>query len=496
MDIGLAGCRALAIAHDGRPLAQARGGYAPERASDGDLTLDLGALWAATEEAIAQTVQRARSDRPLAICITSTAMAVVPLAVEGGALAPALLGTAPLEDEDLHGGFAGLAADDVVNTLGNRLAAVSPLRALSRWRRDAPLLYGRIWRAVPLATLVGLRLGGACVVDPSLAAGMHMLDVVASTWAGKVLRAVGLAESKLPDIAEAATPMGSVSLPVAEALGLGRDVRIVLGGADYACAALGVGVLQAATGLLSLDRVISLLAAYEASPLVGLLYARGLNTMPHVVPNRWLSQVLTSAGGNVLRWLRDAWLTHEARDAAARGHDFYRRLMDEMPATPTRLVAFPPSEEALLGHVQERRCGGVWGITDKSTRGEIVKAFLEGATLACMDGLESLREAGIGLETLRATGPGARSEPWLQLAADILGVAVEETGVLYPAPLGAAMLAGIGAGVYSSARDAVSTVVHPQRRYEPRPAHREAYAVLRQRYYAYGERLAELDAVD
>jgi len=493
VDVGLSGCRVLAISNDGLPLAQARQTYALERDSDGDLRLDLSALWEAVQAAVAEAAQRTRSDRPQAICITSSSLALVPLAAEGGALASPVLSAAPLPDEEPRGGFGGLSLDQVVHTLGNRPSSVSALRALCDWRHEHPHLYARIWRAVPLATLVAFRLGGACLVDPSMAAAMHMLDVTAGAWSGQVLRAAGLSDVKLSEIAPAATLIGTVAVPVAERLGLGRELCIVLGGADYACAALGVGALQTGQGLLSLDRVVSILAAYEALPLVGLLYSHGLNTVLHVAPERWLSQVLTPSGGNVLHWLRDAWLMHEAREAAARGHDFYRRLMDEMPAEPTSLVAIPPPDEALLGDAGPPGMAGVWGISARTTRGEVVKAFLEGVMLACLPGLDALRAAGIKLERLRATGPGARSEPWLQLAADLLGIAVEETGVLHPAPLGAAMLAGVGAGVYASIREAIDVVVRPQRRYEPRAKHAEAYVSLRQRYRAIADGLAGAD---
>lgn len=493
MDVGLSGCRVLAISHDGLPLAQARQTYAPERNSDGDLSLDLSALWEAVQAAVAEAAQRTRSDRPQAICITSSSLALVPLAAEGGALAPPVLSAASLPAEEPRGGFGGLSLDQVVHTLGDRPPSISALRALCDWRHEQPQLYAHTWRAVPLATLVAFRLGGACLVDASMAAAMHMLDVATGAWSSQALRAAGLGDVKLPEIAPAATLLGTVARPAAERLGLGRELRIVLGGADYACAALGVGALQTGQGLLSLDRVVSILAAYEALPLVGLLYSHGLNTVLHVAPERWLSQVLTSSGGNVLHWLRDAWLMHEAREAAARGHDFYRRLMDEMPAEPTSLVAIPPPDEALLGGAGAPATAGVWGISGRTTRGEVVKAFLEGVMLACMPGLDALRAAGIMLETLRATGPGARSEPWLQLAADVLGIEVVETGVLYPAPLGAAMLAGVGVGAYSSLREAIDIVVRPQRRYEPRAKHTEAYAALRERYRAIADGLSHAD---
>ena len=76
----------------------------------------------------------------------------------------------------------------------------------------------------------------------------------------------------------------------------------------------------------------------------------------------------------------------------------------------------------------------------------------------------------------------------------MLGVTIEETGVLHPVPLGAAMLAGIGAGVYSNARDAADSVARVQTRYEPRPAHQDAYLVLRERYRAVRDALESSDS--
>ncbi len=124
------------------------------------------------------------------------------------------------------------------------------------------------------------------------------------------------------------------------------------------------------------------------------------------------------------------------------------------------------------------------GLRLDTTRGEILRALLEGVTYYFAEGQETLEEIGIPVHLYRATGGGARSSAWLQLTADILGVPVERTRVLKPAPLGAAIVAGVGCGDYASHEEAVEVQVRVRDRFEPDAQKQARYREQVARYRA------------
>ncbi len=128
--------------------------------------------------------------------------------------------------------------------------------------------------------------------------------------------------------------------------------------------------------------------------------------------------------------------------------------------------------------------GALLGLTFATTKAEVAKAALEGLTFELRLNLDLLREAGVEIAELHAVGGGARSDLWLQLKADICHVPLRVPQVTDAACLGAALLAGVGAGVYPDLATAVAQTVHWRRRFEPDPERVKAYAL---RYGLYAE---------
>lgn len=126
------------------------------------------------------------------------------------------------------------------------------------------------------------------------------------------------------------------------------------------------------------------------------------------------------------------------------------------------------------------------GLRLGTTRGEVLKALLEGASLYMAQGLAHYLEMGVRVDWLRATGGAARSMPWLQLTADVLGVPVELPEVTEATTLGAALLAGLGSGAYGNAEEAVRASVRVRRRFQPNAS----------RHAQYNDRLARYSELD
>ena len=161
-----------------------------------------------------------------------------------------------------------------------------------------------------------------------------------------------------------------------------------------------------------------------------------------------------------------------------------------------RLQRWPPGSEGLLfapylagertPHPDPDARGAFVGLSVRHDRGALWRAMLEGVAYGLRDSLELLRELGARPESGRVSGGGARSELWLRILASVLGLPLETTESEEGSAFGAALLAGVRAGVFSDADDAVARCVRPRRRIEPEWDYDDGYRRFRHLYPTLG----------
>jgi xylulokinase len=330
--------------------------------------------------------------------------------------------------------------------------------------------------------LVGYLLGGQAATDLSLANRTLLLDLHAGAWSDELLEAAGLPREKFPPIYPAGTVIGVVRPVIAEELGLPPNVKIVLGGHDQCCTALGAGVVQPGQAVYGMGTFICVTPVYDNPPPSPVMLANGLNVEHHVLPGLYVSFLFNLSGGALLRWARDTLAAAEKAAAAAQGLDVYDRLLAEMPAEPTGLMVLPHFAPCGPPTFDAESSGVILGLKLETSRGELIKGLLEGMTYYFKEGLDLIAQAGLRVHEFRATGGGAKGDPWLQLTADILGQPIGRLEVNECGVLGAAILAGVGAGVFSSAAETAKQCVRVTRTFEPDPARHAAYLERMEKY--------------
>jgi xylulokinase len=474
IDIGAAGCKAAAYTLEGVLLAQASHAYEATVRRDGMHELDSREVWAAVREVIARVAAQTTADPIQALSVASLAEAVVPISFDGQLVGPCLLGCDAARQPYVDVVRDKLGEQRLFDITGQAAAQGCVLHTLCWLRDKAPDTYAAAWRFMSWSGLAGALLGGRALCDLTVANRSLLFDMNQRRWSRPVLEAAGLAEGKLPELETAGTPAGTLAPALARELGLPPNVRLILGGHDPCCTALGAGVVHPGLALYELGAQMRLLVTFEALPLTSMMLARGLSLAYHVLPGLYVSLVQT-AGGSVLRWFRDQLAPLEARESQRRGLSAYDELLAEMPEDPTRLLALPHFAPGGAPVSDLHAAGALIGLRLDTTRGEMLKALLEGMAFSVAQGLASYGEMGLRVERLRAAGGGARSAAWLQLSADVLGLPVELPEVAEATTLGAALLAGLGAGAYGNAEEAVRVAVRVKRRYEPDASHQTRY---------------------
>ncbi|MGH7427480.1 MAG: xylulokinase, partial [Candidatus Methylomirabilaceae bacterium] len=303
--------------------------------------------------------------------------------------------------------------------------------------------------------------------DVADASGTSLFDVRRRAWSEEMLERLEIPPQWLPRAVESPQPTGAVASQAAEVTGLPAGTPVVGGAGDQAAQAVGTGIVQ--PGLVSATIGTSgVVFAPVDQPEVDALGR--LHTFCHAVPTRWhVMGVMLSAGGS-LRWLRDVM-----------GRTTWEGFPDPYDGMGTEAAATPAGAEGLLflpyltgertPHADPFARGAFVGLTVRHGRGHLIRAVMEGVAFGLRDALEILRDLGIPVTQVRASGGGARSALWRQILADVFATDVVTVTAADGAAYGAALLAGVGAGVFASVEAACETTIgtgdhtapHPER---------------------------------
>lgn len=462
IDVGTTVCKAAAFSAEGRCLALAAREYPTLHPAPGYAELDSALVWQHTRTVIADVAAQTATDPITALCVSSCGEAVAPLSRDRRLLGHSILSS------DVRGAEY---ADALRETFGREALyrinpnIIGPHYSLPKllWLRDhAPDLYRQADYFLLWGDAIGFLLGCEPVTNNSLANRTLLFDLDAGDWSALLLAWSGIERERLGRVVPGGAVIGTVADGIAAELGLPRGVVVVAGGHDQCCNALGCGAIEAGTAACGIGTYECITPVFRkpTDPLA--MLAAGLNIEHHVLPELYVAFLYNQAGA-LVKWFRDTF----AADAPDDGVALYNRLNAEMPKEPTDLLVLPHFDPPQWPRFIADTAGVILGLHTSTTRGEILKAIMECATLYFVDGVEALRRMGMPLTACMAAGGGARSDAWLQIKADIFGVPFIRPRVAEGGLMGAAMLAGLATGVYASPTGAVRACVQHDRVFEP-----------------------------
>jgi xylulokinase len=343
-------------------------------------------------------------------------------------------------------------------------------------------------------------LTGEYATEVSDASGTLLLDVANRSWSDKLLGLLQIDKALLPRVHESFEVSGKLHEQGALLLGLNAGTPVVGGGGDQAASAVGNGIVT--TGLISATMGTSGVPFAHADQPARDPKGR-VHTMCHAVPGKWCVFGCVLAAGGSFQWFRNNLGQAEIALAKKKGIDAYELLTAEAAKAP-------PGSEGLffLPYLTGERCPhpdpnarGAWiGLWMRTTRGMLIRALLEGVTFGMRDSLEIMREMGIPIDQVRASGGGARSAFWRQLQADIYQKPIVLTNSSEGGAYGVALLAGVGTGVWTSVEEACRATIKEKRHVSPH-AKRMAlydrhYAVYRKLYWDLEVRFGEMASLN
>ena len=348
----------------------------------------------------------------------------------------------------------------------------------------------RVWAETKHVLLpkdyVRLRLTGEYATEVSDASGYLLLDVANRRWSDELLGRLQIDRSLLPPVFESPVVSGQLTAAAAADLGLTAGTPVVGGAGDNAAGAVGSGVVAAGV-LTAILGTSGVMFAHSDAPALD--PAGRVHTMCHAVPGKWcVFGCMLSAGGS-FGWFRDTL-------AAGASYDDLVAEAATAPPGCEGLIFLPYLTGERCPHPDPLARGGWVGLTARTTRAMMIRSLLEGVTFGMRDALQIMTAMNVPVAQVRASGGGGRSDFWRQLQADVYRQPVVTTNAVEGPAYGAALLAGVGTGAWSSVEQACKSSIKAVTKTPPNKraaaAYDRSFAVFDQLYGDLKERFAEM----
>jgi xylulokinase len=485
IDVGTTGSKALLIDDAGEVKASATTEYPLFTPHPLWAEQNPADWWAATATSIRRVLERAnaRADQVAGVGLTGQMHGLVLLDDHGDVLRPCIMWNDQRTGAQCAEITRRLGPQEVLRLTGNPVLPGFTAPKIVWVREHEPQVYGRIAKVLLPKDYVRYRLTGGFFSEVSDASGTSLFDVSRRCWSEEMLRALDIPRAWLPEVTESPVVSAHVSARASAETGLLAGTPVVGGGGDQAAQAVGTGIVT--EGIVSVTIGTSGVV-FAASNTYRMEPEGRLHAFCHAVPGMWhLMGVMLSAGGS-FRWYRDALGEPERAQAAATGRDPYELLTEAAATAPPGcegLIFLPYLSGERTPHPDPLARGVFFGLTLRHGKPHLTRAVLEGVSYGLRDSLELMRDLGLHIEQVRASGGGARSPLWRQILADIFATEIATVNTLEGAAYGAALLAGVGAGVYADVPAACAAMVSLTGRIAPGPA-APVYARLYPRYRA------------
>ena len=483
IDIGTTGTKTLLLTENGRlirrayrayPLMTKRVGYSEQNAED---------WWTAVKESVREVCETLEStERIAAAALSVQGGTVVPVDDRGNALRPAIVWNdqrCTEEREEFLREVGGL--DYMYQTTGWTLGNGMPVLAIRWLRKHEPEIFKKAAMFQTVPDHIAAKMTGIAAVDLSNLGINHLGNVRQGCYDPKLLNFAGITEERLPRIVHSGDVIGCLTREAAEELGLSPDTVLIAGAHDQYAVAVGAGAIQDGDVLIG-SGTSWVVTAIGNAPA----FESGLAQSVSAVPGKWGSLSSLSSGGVCLDWLRQNICRGEAGDGLT-----YETINAEAAAREASrdgLFFFPFTGCATREKKFEK--GAFVGLDLSHDRFHMARAVMEGVAFQIVWKMQSFRVCDRERGIIMAGGAG-KSPLWRQMVADIAGIPVRIPAVPDLACVGAAIIAGVGSGVFDGYEEGCRRMLVDDRKILPDQKRHQEFSALMEKYVHMAAKLGE-----
>jgi len=374
---------------------------------------------------------------------------------------------------------------EVFRITGMRISSMSSVAKILWEKKNLPDVYRKIKKWLFVPSYIMLKLTGEYRTDYSMATRSMLFDITNKSWSEKMCQLADIPIDLMPSADPSGTPIGHIVPKVAGNLGLKGKVLVVLGGHDHLCGAFSAGLRQKGDLVNSSGTTDAICALTDPKRIDQEYFRAGINCGCHVAAGQiyLLGGIFTA--GRLIDWFVDNFYP----DGSGSRENLYRQLTERAEASPAGskgLVVFPHLRGCFTPHCDPISKGAILGLRTTHTHNDIARAVFEGLALEFRVVLSRFKElTGDPYPQVVCIGGGSKNRFWTQLKADATGRPLVINNIKENTSLGAAILAGLGAGIYRSADHAFEILQSDTEVLQPDPDKFEIYRQIYDQFYCH-----------
>ncbi|PID58267.1 xylulokinase [candidate division KSB3 bacterium] len=465
IDVGTSSTKTVLLSENGDVVAVGQQAYDFDTPQPGWAEQDPEMWWDAAKSAIAQ-VLRSSSVAPQtiqAIGFSGQMHGPVFLDAAGRSIRPAIIWADQRSTAECRKIYDTLGKDGLYKTVCNPVDSGFMAATLLWMKAHEAEHYAQIDTLLLPKDYVKFRLSGERVSDPSDAGGTSLYDVRARTWSTTLCDQLGISSELFPAVRASQEIIGRVSHAAAAESGLAPGTPLVNGGNDQTMGALASGAIEEGPVMLAIGTGGTLFTTIDSVVVDPELR---MHTYPHCLPDKWHLLGAILAGGLNFKWFRNI-----LKGADVLSYDDMTSEAATVAPGSEGVVFLPYLAGERTPHMDSFARGVLFGMTVRHTRAHLIRAIMEGVVFAMRDCLELFKGLNVRPERIIAAGGGAQSPLWRQIQADVLGLPLATVKTPEKSATGAAMLAGIGTGLFTSFEEACRQTVTYGEVVDPIPEH-------------------------
>jgi xylulokinase len=440
LDIGTSSCKAVVFDTEGVELASAHREYSVLYPRENWAELD-------SEEVILKCFEIIREvnlivkDKVSALAISSQGEAFTPVGPNAEIIGNAMVSSDSRAVNIASSWSREFGEEKLYHITGHTPHPLFTLFKLLWVKENQPSIWSEARYFLCFEDLLQLKLGIQPHISWPMAGRTMLFDVRKHEWSSEILSSLELDPSRLAIPLPSGQGVEYIDKKIAKELGFRDDVLVVTGGHDQTCAALGAGIVSPGMCMYATGSVECFCPMLKKPIFSEALRKNNLCCYDFTVNGNYTTVAYSLTGGNILKWVRDELVLMERDRAEKSGKSVYQYLLEKMPEEPTNLLVLPYFSATGTPYFDTEAKGAIIGLQHTTTKGDIIKALLEGVALEMKLNLQLMEESGMHVDTFIATGGGTRNDSWTQLKSDVLNKKILVRNINEAGCYGVALLA-------------------------------------------------------
>lgn len=480
LDIGTSGVKSTIVDGEGTMLAYA---YRPLRIygkAENKRELDPLEVKENAFETMKEVLHKCNQRKLAMITLSSLGEAAIPVGRDGKVLRRSIIGSDSRGAVELEWMKKQMSAEILTEITKVNLSYIYSLNKILYLRKTDPAVYEKTWKYMCFTDYMTYLLTGETMIDYSMASRTMAFDIHKNCWSEKILDIADIGKELFSTPVPGGSIIGNLLYSVKRELGLSYDVPVMVGSHDHIFNAIGAGAVVPGSCSNIVGTTEGITAVVDKMLDTKDIDRENISCEPFVRSGLYNTVAWHNTAGAMVNWYTETFW----KENTSSKREILEYLSQAIDTHPGKLIVLPHFSGVTAHYMDEKAKGAIIGLTTTTTREEIFKAILEGASYECRRIIDAVEGAGIALDRMIVSGGGSNSALWLKLKANILGREIYKVSYADTGALGGAVLGATVMGDYSSIEAAADQMLKPPQLIEPDMKY---HSVYQERYEKYKE---------